>query len=71
MPERLSPEIRQKKLQQAKEEFLLSTPVSAHSGLNDNVLTFPTRNRLSQISMESGSSYDNSLPGKKLIIRKY
>lgn len=59
---RHSPEIRQKKLQQAKEEFLNSTPTtSAHT---DTELTFPTRNRLSQMSVESESSCDIPCAGE-------
>ncbi|XP_018566283.1 uncharacterized protein LOC108907199 [Anoplophora glabripennis] len=60
---RHSPEIRLKKLQKAKEEFLRSTPVSAPAHINEEIIKFPTRNRLSQISVDSESSYDSTLPG--------
>lgn len=62
-----SPEVRQKKLQQAKEEFFKSSPLSAPPAMEYNELNFPTRNRLSQISFESESSYDVVLPGKYYI----
>ncbi|KAJ8910480.1 hypothetical protein NQ315_002733 [Exocentrus adspersus] len=60
-----SPEVRFKKLQKAKEEFLKSTPMSAPPQLttNEDIVKFPTRNRLSQISVDSESSFDSSLPG--------
>ncbi|XP_048524148.1 uncharacterized protein LOC109539281 isoform X4 [Dendroctonus ponderosae] len=58
-----SPEIRMRKLQKAKEEFM-KTPISAPSYLSEDVLQFPHRNRLSQISVDSESSMDpQSLPG--------
>lgn len=62
-----SPEVRQKKLQQAKEDFLKSSPMSAPPEIDVEKLSFPARNRLSQISFDSESSYDTGLPGKFLL----
>lgn len=57
-----SPDIRSRKLQKAKEEFLksgcASAPVTSQG--RDDVLKFPARNRLSQISVGSESSCDSS-----------
>ncbi|CAH0559089.1 unnamed protein product [Brassicogethes aeneus] len=61
---RHSPEIRLKKLQKAKEEFLKTTPNSAPTQIsNEEFLKYPIRNRLSQISVDSESSYDSTYPG--------
>lgn len=67
---RHSPEVRQKKLQQVKEEFLNSTPNTA-SMHTDTELTFPARNRLSQISVESESSCDIACSGWLFTIIEY
>lgn len=65
---RHSPEIRQKKLQQAKEEFLNSpTPTATSAPTDAEVLSFPSRNRLSQMSVDSGSSCDMASAGKFII----
>lgn len=61
---RHSPEIRQKKLQQAKEEFLNSTPTTTSAHTDTEVLSFPSRNRLSQISVGSESSCDFPCAGE-------
>ncbi|XP_060526814.1 uncharacterized protein LOC132702286 isoform X2 [Cylas formicarius] len=58
-----SPEVRMRKIQRAKEEFLRSGPVSAPSEIAEESLQFPERNRLSQISVGSGSSCDNCYAG--------
>ncbi|KAJ8945673.1 hypothetical protein NQ318_012391, partial [Aromia moschata] len=61
---RHSPEARLQKIQKAKEEFLRAAPKSAPVQLtSEEVLKFPARSRLSQISVDSESSYDSSLPG--------
>ncbi|XP_030755568.1 uncharacterized protein LOC115881955 [Sitophilus oryzae] len=59
----MSAEMRMRKLQKAKEEFL-RTPISAPCFVRNDGLQYPQRNRLSQVSMESETSYDQaSLPG--------
>ncbi|KAL1505345.1 hypothetical protein ABEB36_004932 [Hypothenemus hampei] len=47
-----SPEVRMRRLQKAKEEFL-QTPISAPITLNCDMFKFPERNRLSQTSVDS------------------
>ncbi|XP_076260616.1 uncharacterized protein LOC143196635 isoform X6 [Rhynchophorus ferrugineus] len=62
-PTSFSAETRMRKIQQAKEEFL-RTPVSAPSFISEEALQYPSRNRLSQVSVESESSCEQgSLPG--------
>lgn len=55
---------RTQKLQQAKEEFLnsgcISAPITSKRS-NEGCLQFPTRNRLSQISVDSESSCDSAV----------
>lgn len=63
---RHSPEVRQKKLQQAKEDFLNSTPTTTSAHTDTEVLSFPSRNRLSQISVGSESSCDFPCAGEFL-----
>ncbi|XP_008198722.1 uncharacterized protein LOC659628 [Tribolium castaneum] len=57
---RLSAELRLQKLQKAKEEFLNSGPTSAPPQVSEEAIKFPARNRLSQISVDSESSYDSA-----------
>ncbi|XP_044262996.1 uncharacterized protein LOC123010292 isoform X2 [Tribolium madens] len=56
---RLSTELRLQKLQKAKEEFLNAGPASTPSQ-SEEPIKFPTRNRLSQISVDSESSYESA-----------
>lgn len=62
-----SPEIRQKKIQQAKEEFLRSNPVPLRRSSPTQQIQFPARNRLSQISVESESGSSISVCAGALI----
>lgn len=62
-PSKPSPQLRSRKLQKAKEDFLnsgcSSAPVTSQTK-DDSSIKFPTRNRLSQISVGSESSCDSS-----------
>ncbi|RZC42079.1 hypothetical protein BDFB_008551 [Asbolus verrucosus] len=63
-----SPEIRLQKLQKAKEEFLKSVPASVKTSgfthiTSEEPIRFPTKNRLSQISVGSESSYESACTG--------
>ncbi|XP_066252103.1 myosin-11 isoform X2 [Euwallacea similis] len=59
----ISPEVRMRRLQKAKEEFL-KTPVSAPCPLSEDGLQYPQRNRLSQISVESDFATASSPPSR-------
>ncbi|XP_063906947.1 putative leucine-rich repeat-containing protein DDB_G0290503 [Zophobas morio] len=58
-PKRLSSELRLQKLHKAKEEFL-NAPASAPPQICDEPIRFPARNRLSQISVDSETSYESA-----------
>ncbi|KAL3277776.1 hypothetical protein HHI36_013118 [Cryptolaemus montrouzieri] len=62
---RLSSALRLEKLKKAKEEFLNSGPSSAPplDNSSKDILQYPTRNRLSQISVDSSSSTSSISPG--------
>ncbi|XP_050303352.1 uncharacterized protein LOC126741081 [Anthonomus grandis grandis] len=57
-----SPEVRMRKIQRAKMEFL-NAPVSAPSYISEECLQFPQRNRLSQVSVDSEGSSIGTCPG--------